>query len=368
MTGHVSNPELNQVAMRLLPRSPLHKSLPHASRGGFTLVELLVVIAIIGILVALLLPAIQSAREAARRSQCTNQLRQVAVGLLNYESNNRKLPMATSYAPPGDAKRKQNGLPWPVLIMPYLEEAAIRDQIETIRESLPAAAPTLLQTNQAKSLVSRPVPLFICPSDEMSAEPVLRTRENYPEWNPTEVAGNWYNVSIGPTDADGCELCPYENGQPALWCCRGCSWGARDAGEWPWCVDPEARRGVSGGMFVRYPKAYKLSDVTDGLSHTVMVGETLPHDSLFTGLYNLNKGSVSSHAVPLNFSGPLSTDNGQTNTFLQWSKTLGFKSDHAGGVNLAMGDASVHFVSETIDQRIYSALGSRAGDDIAQLP
>src|SRR3954467_6091271 len=90
---------------------------------AFTLVELLVVIAIIGILVALLLPAIQSAREAARRTKCTNNLKNIALACLNYESTKKTLPPASNTA----LKESQSGLSWAVLILPFIEESTVGD-------------------------------------------------------------------------------------------------------------------------------------------------------------------------------------------------------------------------------------------------
>src|SRR5688572_29808677 len=91
---------------------------------GFTLVELLVVIAIIGILVALLLPAIQAAREAARRTKCQNNLKNIALAVLNYESSNDELPPGSLNA----VGASQSGLGWPVLILPYLEDAPVTEE------------------------------------------------------------------------------------------------------------------------------------------------------------------------------------------------------------------------------------------------
>src|SRR5262245_5865769 len=104
---------------------------PHRSIAAFTLVELLVVIAIIGILISILLPAIQAAREAARRSQCQNNLKQVALACLNYESTNKGMPPGSLLSTDSAGmviNNQMSGLGWPVLILPYMEDSPISDQ------------------------------------------------------------------------------------------------------------------------------------------------------------------------------------------------------------------------------------------------
>jgi hypothetical protein len=116
-------------------------------------------------------------------------------------------------------------------------------------------------------------------------------------------------------------------------------------------------------MFVRYPTAYKFSQVTDGVSKTVMAGETIPAHNVFNGLYCLNF-PVASHSIPINH---METDNGFPKN-IDWSRVSGFKSYHSGGAYFVMGDASVHFIAESIDFFLYAALGSRAQGDVADLP
>lgn len=178
--------------------------------------------------------------------------------------------------------------------------------------------------------------------------------------------GLWYPVSIGPTHNDGCDNgCPVVAGAHPQWCCRGCSWGSQTVGAYPTCKDPTLKRGESVGMFTRYPKSYKFSQVTDGLSQTVMAGETLPEHNVFNGLYCLNF-PVASHSTPLN---TMESDDGfptLTRGF-DWSYVAGFKSLHPGGANLVMGDASVQFVQESIDLFAYASIGTRAEGDIADI-
>lgn len=341
-------------------------------RAGFTLVELLVVIAIIGILVALLLPAVQAAREAARRSQCVNNLKQIGTAMQNFHGTYGSLPPATTY---GGGAEAVSGYPFTVLIYPFMEEHALRDQIDEIHDSHLARAggsvrPFWNSSTFASLLdplvTSHVVQAFICPSDERAGEPFFdkRGNSNFPgaytpgPWNPGVVQGLWYPVSIGPTNPDGCDFCTDHSV-----CCRGCSWGTVPAGTYPFCTDSQAKRGDSVGMFVRYPMGYKFKQVSDGVSKTVMAGETIPAHNIFNGLYNLNF-PVASHSIPIN---TMETDNGNP-AYLDWSRVSGYKSYHSGGAHFVMGDASVHFLSESIDHFLYAALGSRAMNDVAEIP
>lgn len=345
---------------------------------AFTLVELLVVIAIIGILVALLLPAVQAAREAARRAECTNNQKQIGLALISYESTNGHLPSTTTYgAQFAGEDQDLTAFPWPVKLFPFIEQTAIYDELVARRENLPSGAQLLLQLPEMADIVENPVPGFICPSDEMASNPILRNRGDSPTGPPgvnaarinaSTMAANSYHASIGPTNPDGCSLCPSEvSGRSrtiALWCCRGCSWGTRDSGAYPFCIDTDAKAGESAGMFVRGPYGYRLREVTDGLSNTFMLGETLPQHSVFAGLYMLNKASLSSQSVPLNW---MESDEGKPG-FAQWSRTQGYKSQHPGGALMCMGDGSIHFIAEDIDHPTFAALGSRDGGEIADVP
>lgn len=334
-------------------------------RSGFTLVELLVVIAIIAILVALLLPAVQAAREAARRMQCTNNLRQVALAIINYESASRKLPQVTPY--PGDIiPAALKGVPWTVLIFPFIEEQALLDEIRKRERELPTNARSLLQQPALKSIVESPLSGLICPTDSQASSPLLTGRGDpgTNNWNPTASVMNSYSVSIGPTNPDGCELCPRDGNRPQLWCCQGCSWGTQPHGAYPFCVDPSAKKGDAAGMFTRYAKSYRLRHVKDGLSKTIMAGESINSHSIFAGLYMLNVASIASQSVPLNW---LESDLGRPR-FAQWSRTMGYKSFHPGGALMVMGDGSTHFLTETIDHQAYGALGSKAAGDQGSLP
>lgn len=160
-------------------------------RRGFTLVELLVVIAIIGVLVALLLPAVQAAREAARRMSCQNNLKQIGLAVHNHESALQRLPTGSESRPfPGAPTHPYNFYRWSTLahLTPYLEQTNVYNTVDL---DTPLYPPTYQITPQNAIAASTIVPLFLCPSDQQ--QPVSRfTDSNGTEynWGPTNYAGN----------------------------------------------------------------------------------------------------------------------------------------------------------------------------------
>ncbi len=304
-----------------------------STRLGFTLVELLVVIAIIGILVALLLPAVQAAREAARRMTCGNHLKQIGLAMLNYEIANRTLPYGSPYI---NTYAIKGGL-WSTMIMPYMEQQALYDQFNF--------DVSLGHTDNAHVVV-QVVSDFLCPSDPQSNDPILEDRFSS-QGGPERALGMWYPISMGPTTPDRCPLCPDQNPSSHNWCCQGNNWGT---------TGPP---GNSVGMFGRYPRNFEIREVTDGMSNTIMNGETLPGHCMFNNAYNVNF-NISYTTVPIN---TMEEDDGSDTL---WWLTHGYKSLHPGGAHLLMGDGSVHFVQETIDHRTYSNLGNRQDGEVSK--
>jgi prepilin-type processing-associated H-X9-DG protein len=117
-------------------------------------------------------------------------------------------------------------------------------------------------------------------------------------------------------------------------------------------------------MFVRsWQRSYSFKHALDGLSNTVLAGETIPSHNCFNGLYSLNF-PVASHSVPINI---MESDDGNPAN-LEWSRVAGYKSMHPQGANFVMADGSVHFLNDTIEHRVFAALGSRAGGETVNLP
>lgn len=318
--------------------------MPEQKREAFTLVELLVVIAIIGILVAMLLPAVQSAREAARRQQCLNNLKQIGLSVLNYESTKKTLPYGSKWLL---GNQTETGL-WTIEVMPFMEEQAIVDQFDLTQffntpRNAPVAA-TVVATG------------FICPSDSRGATPILENRRTSLSHNPPVAQGLWYPASMGPTIPDQCDFIP--DTQRSGEVCMGCAFGTFDSACAPCKINSRISCNSNSqmvGVIGRTSKGIKLREVTDGMSHTFLAGETIPWHTDWNCLFCENFPIASTH-IPLN----LLSENYEGQTTSYWTSS-GYKSFHPGGVNMLSCDGSVSFVNETIDYFVYNALGTRAG-------
>jgi prepilin-type N-terminal cleavage/methylation domain-containing protein/prepilin-type processing-associated H-X9-DG protein len=303
-------------------------------RTAFTLVELLVVIAIIGVLVALLLPAVQAAREAARRSQCQNNLKQIGLALHNHLDARKVFPAGSGYL------QKKPVHTWIVSLFPYFEQQSVfaRYDFKKYADQEP-------NLSLAKTAT---FPTLVCPSDPDSRQPILENRrQGAGSRNPGIAHGLWYTGSMGPTSPDNCEF--DTNVQTIQYTCLGCVFGTLnpDTGQVNATSCPRFHPGGNqnpdscAGMFCRRHLPTALKTVTDGLSKTIAVGETLPTHWVWNCVF-CDNFPVSSTHIPLN------TMERRDDATLYW-RISGFKSEHTSGVNFLMADGSVHFFNEAMD-------------------
>jgi prepilin-type N-terminal cleavage/methylation domain-containing protein len=324
---------------------------------GFTLVELLVVIAIIGILVALLLPAVQAAREAARRAKCVNNIRQIGLAFQNYENSRKYYPQYhDAIVPAGFTEadygaqtgyRNWRGVTWTITIMPYIEEQALHDQFDKTQPMT-----NLINAKWIRQIV----PIYVCPSNETAATPIFEDRTDATGVSPKFGLGLYYAVSMGPTAPDTCSFCPSPPGNTAPaqnanqyinYCCQGANYGT-------------AWQDNSTGMLGRSNGKRKFKQIIDGLSKTLLGGETMPEQCVYQAVYAHNFSLAGTH-IPMNTSQECKT------TGCHYYG-CGFKSAHPGGAHFVMADASAQFIAETIDYRVYNGLGTRAGGETDGLP
>jgi len=304
-------------------------------RRGFTLVELLVVIAIIGILIGLLLPAVQAVRAAARRMQCSNNLKQIGLAVHNYQTAyNGTFPISIS--PWGEGSRptpQRSGKGWIVSVLPHMEQKALYDLFE------PGFNGDMFSGGGIQNPVCREalkmlVTTLHCPSDES----VLQNSTSQYQFGGIEVALTSYKGVIGDTRMGGSSSV-HQGTEPDCHNTIGCN-----------------------GIFYRnnYQEAVNIEAIRDGTTNTFLVGEDVAKENAHSTAFYSNGDYASCHAPPNFFPEPPTPNS--------WWNVMSFRSRHSGGVHFAMGDASVRFVTENIDHTIYRAMSTKAGGEIANIP
>jgi len=364
---------------------------------GFTLVELLVVIAIIGILVALLLPAVQAAREAARRTQCKNNLKNIALSVLNLYNAQRFFPtggtdpnpaigsyLRDTQSQPNPYLRKgpangslQQGLGWMYQILPYLEEGAVKDVVD------------------GAQLTKIAIPLYNCPSrrsttfHSISGISLVDYAAAVGGPSRTEIGDTEFNKYVADVHSTYTQFTSKQ--ADVFWGCAGCAPGSgRGLGDLEGVMSTKVPRfrgviqrcdwniAAGGGQpaFHHIGFMVKMTDakITDGTSKTILASEKWVHYQLYQGDAN---GQADDRgwsdgwdfdALRSTLTTPISDGsdpkpNGQPTDALNYK----FGSAHSGGINAAFADGSVGFIRFDVDLETFNRLGNRAdGEGITQ--
>lgn len=283
---------------------------------GFTLVELLVVIAVIGVLVGLLLPAVQSAREAARRMQCSNNLKQIGLALHNYHDSIRSFPPGSLF---GDDEYG-----WACMILPQLEQRALYEQIDFSGQAPDVSI--VLQPGVTDQIVTT----YICPTASMQlTHSPLRPGAG---GGGADLGGHARNDYSGSLGTGG---------------------------------------GSITGMFGKIGSIYKpikMRDVLDGTSNTILVGEAYTRDMRAVdgpghpnaGDFKVWIGTNDQHQNVVAEGGLEHVPNG--------TRDDSFASQHPGGVMYAFADGSVSFISENVDMVTFGKLVDKADGGVVERP
>jgi prepilin-type N-terminal cleavage/methylation domain-containing protein/prepilin-type processing-associated H-X9-DG protein len=326
-------------------------------RSGFTLIELLVVIAIIAVLIALLLPAVQAAREAARRSQCVNNLKQIGLAVMNYES-------AQGSFPPGE-KGCCWGT-WGIFILPYIEQSALYNAWNTAGNNVSGFDGNWRYAGAYNSTVTNSqVNAYMCPSD-----PNAGVSRGSPGPRYHNYAVNYGN---GDQAQNPAESFPAQSNPLVIITFNGAPFTDMGSPN----IDIV---GFAAGMISTQPS--KIASITDGLSNTLMASElrivSPPNDlrgftwwgpsaSFNTSITpNSTYPDVMGNGGCGSTSPPLSPpcNNGLNNSLGNVEVYLGARSFHPGGVNAAMCDGSVKFFKNTISLSTWMAVGSSKGGEV----
>lgn len=335
---------------------------------AFTLVELLVVIAIIGILVALLLPAVQAAREAARRMSCSNNIKNIGLACINFCDTSKHMPVSISQwaedqdttgkwlGPPSGVMAISNGGPgyngkgWTVDILPAMEETALSDAIaqglKTSRGGFAISTPTTgtgMGAPSFRKMLERQIPWLSCPSDPSAVS--SGTQWYWTFGGQVITATTCYKGVIGDywINPQGYKDGTSRVGAPSN------TWGRV-----PDCHNTAACNGLIWRG--NYLNPVQLRKISDGTSKTFMVGECVVSQDYHSAAFFAD-GTWATCGIPLNyFTLPDDEKNVKTD---HWQQARGFKSLHPGGAQFVMADGSVHFVVENIDFTVYQGLSTR---------
>jgi prepilin-type N-terminal cleavage/methylation domain-containing protein/prepilin-type processing-associated H-X9-DG protein len=330
---------------------------PTRSQRGFTLVELLVVIAIIGVLVGLLLPAVQAARESARRTSCANNLKQIGVATHNFLS-------AHNCFPTGSESRSWSAAPTPswawtyyrwsahAHLTPFLEESNVHDALDLTVPLYTAAASTAISTQNVRG-VALVVPMFLCPADEPQRISQLFGPTNY-----AACAGTGLNGGT-PNDTDGIfyvnsrtRPAKVTDGLSRTALFSESTLGPVDGTTPPKDYQVDYKFTLSAPITDAKCASSSLWNINDGRGFAWVDGEF--RCALYNHYYTPNQAVFDCMGVNL-----ASASNVQYTPY-GWRAA---RSRHSGGVNLLMADGSVQFVQDAIDPTIWTAWATCEGNE-----
>ncbi len=323
-----------------------------ATRQGVTLLELLVVIAIIGILTSLLLPAVSAAREAARRTLCANNLKQIGIGLQSYHVAFKTFP--SGHVADTNSGRDSKSWGWGTLLLPFVEQRPLFGELESSRRSLDEVASDL----QKADFLRTPVGVFLCPSDKQQ-KLAHRFRSiivgnRFPtnrSSSRSSVIPLAHVILLPPPGPDPDPESPdvpmgfrlaksnYVGSHGNQWKIRRTDWDERDF------------RG--NGLFGRN-SAVRNSMILDGTSNTIAIGERCMRNyaAVWAGGNSWRGCGFSDNQMVLGTaSHPINDDPINQNIDCDGRGSANFSSYHFGGANFVFADGSVHFVSQHIDSR-----------------
>lgn len=322
-----------------------------ARRRGFTLIELLVVIAIIAILIALLVPAVQKVREAAARTQCINNMKQLGIALHAYHDNYKKFPGGEDYNKTGNGEY----IYWPMYIFPYIEQGNLKFNMSQGIYANPAPYTAWAAVNG--QFVTVPVSVFLCPSDPRQAPRGPSSYYGTPA--PYMWRGN-YSATFSP---DGYHYAPDVSNANG-----SCHQTASNP----------AFGSIKRALF-NWNTVKRMSSITDGTSNTTAFAEVLTGKdatSDIRGWWSNSWGGAYTHYMTPNSTvGDLvwnvvpnyctAEDAMPCNTIgTCWTAImLGARSRHVGGVNVCLADGSVRFVSNAVSPAVWQASASVNGNE-----
>lgn len=315
-------------------------------RAAFTLVELLVVITIIGILIALLLPAVQAAREAARRMSCGNNLKQLGLALHNYHQVWNQFPLGAVHDSwtwsQIDPDHHGSFL---VALLPYVEQQTIYDECNFNQNT----SYTSRIGDDGQFIHELIIPTYICPSDEKpqfwDGNPHYHGAASSTKGQKRATAN--YGACIGNQYFS---ICPFQGNM---------------FGTGPRSHSDTLNGNEISGVFGHMAWSASIAEITDGTSNTIAIGEVRPRCAwhLWDGWMHINSNSWIGTTAPINYptceNEPGYDPNDRCHRPDGWGAAQGFKSRHPGGCQFVFADGSVHYLSENINYVTYQKLGDR---------